>query len=423
MNLPLKDIRVLDLSRVWAGPYATKLLADMGADVIKIEALHSYDPHRGPMNPPPGSGNYPDGDPGNEPWNRHGWFNLMHLSKYGITLDLRHPKGKEVFRSLVAISDAVIENFSYGVLERLGFGYESLRALRPDITYISMPAFGNSGPWKRFISYGIGQEQLSGIASMTGYPDDGTPMKSGINFGDPITGGHAAGAVLAALLYRRRTGKGTFIDLSHLESSISVLGEHILGYQMNGRGPEQQGNGHHYMAPHGVYPCRGEDQWVTIAVSSDLEWQSICGLLERPDLAWDPDFQSGLDRWKNRERLDEIISQWTRDQESYHVTEALQRAGVSAAPVLSSEGIFNDPHNQERGLLELVDHPAAGPHLLPGPGWKMSKTPGAIKWPTPRLGEHNELIYHELLGLGAEGVREMEELGIIGTVPTGGGQI
>ena len=206
----LIGVRVLDFSRVWAGPHATKLLADMGAEVIKVESTRAWDPHRAIA----GSGNLPDGEPGPDRWNRSGWFNSLHQSKYGITADVADSRGAALVEELISISDVVVENFRAGAMARRGFGFDAVRRLRPDIIMVSMPAFGNTGPWKDFIQYGIGQEQLGGIASMNGYLGEDAPVKSGVNFGDPIAGAHAAAAVLAALLWRRRTGKGMFIDLS-----------------------------------------------------------------------------------------------------------------------------------------------------------------------------------------------------------------
>ena len=207
MKQPLRNYRVLDLSRIWAGPYCTKLMADLGAEIIKMESLSVYDSHRGPVSPARGIAAYPDGEPGDEPWNRNGWFNCLHMSKYGITLELTSDEGRRVFERLVSISDVLIENFRQGSLERLGYDYAALQKNQPDLIYVSMPAFGNTGPWKSYLGYGIGQEQLSGMAHLTGYPDDG-PMKSGINHGDPITGSHAAGVLLAALRRRRRDRQG-----------------------------------------------------------------------------------------------------------------------------------------------------------------------------------------------------------------------
>ena len=226
-SLPLAGIRVMDVTHIVAGPFCSMILADMGAEVIKMESLRVYDSHRGPGSPARGIAAYPDGEPGDEPWNRNGWFNCLHMSKYGVTLELTKNEGRRVFERLVSISDVVIENFRQGSLERLGYTYEELRKHRPDLIYVSMPAFGNTGPWKSYLGYGIGQEQLSGMAHMTGYRGEG-PMKSGINHGDPITGSHAAGVLMAALRYRRKTGKGMFIDVSQQESSVYLMGPEVL---------------------------------------------------------------------------------------------------------------------------------------------------------------------------------------------------
>ena len=416
MPAPLDGIRILDFSRIWAGPQATKLLADMGADVIKVESTRAWDPHRSII----GSGNLPDGEPGPDPWNRSGWFNTLHMSKYGITADISTARGKQVLQALVEISDVVIENFRTGAMERRGFGYDALRRLRPDIIVVSMPAFGNTGPWKDFIQYGIGQEQLGGIASMNGYLDDPAPVKSGVNFGDPISGAHAAGAVLSALLHRRRTGNGMFVDLAQLESSVCVIGEYVLGFQMNHRNPENRGNRHPVYAPHGAYRCKGEDSWLTLAVTSDEEWERVCEVMGMPELAADPRFADLLSRHERHDDLDEIITGWTRDRAAHDCMKVLRERGVPAAPVLSGEGIFNDPHHQERGLLEMVDHPSTGPYFLPTISWKMSRSPGSVRWPSPTLGQHNNLMYGELLGLSGKEIAKMEADGVIGTVPEEG---
>ena len=389
----------------------------MGAEVIKVESTRAWDPHRTIV----GSGNLPDGERGADPWNRSGWFNTLHMSKRGITAEVSHPGGKALIEELVSVSDVVVENFRAGAMARRGLGYEDLRRLRPDIIVASMPAFGNTGPWRDFIQYGIGQEQLGGIASMNGYLDDASPVKSGVNFGDPISGAHAAGAILAALLHRRRTGKGIFLDLSQLESTISVVGEHVLGYQMNGRAPRNVGNRHPVYAPHGVYRCRGDDSWVTIAVGSDREWQELCHAMGQVALCDDPRFVDVLARHRNHDVLDEIIGEWTEDNDAVDVMHTLQARSVPSSPVLSGEGIFNDPQFQERGLLQLVDHPSAGPYLMPGVAWKISKTPGEIRWPAPRLGEHNEYVYGELLARTDAEIAELGSEGVIGTVPDGMG--
>ena len=417
-RMPLKNYRVLDLSRIWAGPYCTKLFADMGAEIIKMESLSVYDSHRGPVNPAKGIAAYPDGEPGDEPWNRNGWFNCLHMSKYGVTLELTKDEGRRVFELLVSISDVVIENFRQGSLERLGYTYEELRKHRPDLIYVSMPAFGNTGPWKGYLGYGIGQEQLSGMAHMTGYRGEG-PMKSGINHGDPITGSHAAGVLMAALRHRRRTGKGMYIDVSQQESSVALMGPEVLAYQMTGQEPERRGNRSGWYAPANSYRCAGEDRWVTIAATNQDQWRSLAQAMDADGLADDPRFDTNEARRENHDDLDRIISEWTIGLEAYDVTRKLQRLGVPAGPVLRGPDLLQDAHYKDRGTFVTVDHPQVGPKQYPGIPWKMSATPGVVRWPSPTLGQHNREVYGELLGLNGLEIDQLDQTGVIGTKPTG----
>lgn len=417
-RMPLKNYRVLDLSRIWAGPYCTKLFADMGAEIIKMESLSVYDSHRGPVNPAKGIAAYPDGEPGDEPWNRNGWFNCLHMSKYGVTLELTKDEGRRVFELLVSISDVVIENFRQGSLERLGYTYEELRKHRPDLIYVSMPAFGNTGPWKGYLGYGIGQEQLSGMAHITGYRGEG-PMKSGINHGDPITGSHAAGVLMAALRHRRRTGKGMYIDVSQQESSVALMGPEVLAYQMTGQEPERRGNRSGWYAPANSYRCAGEDRWVTIAATNQDQWRSLAQAMDADGLADDPRFATKEARRENHDDLDRIISEWTIGLEAYDLTRKLQRLGVPAGPVLRGPDLLQDAHYKDRGTFVTVDHPQVGPKQYPGIPWKMSATPGVVRWPSPTLGQHNREVYGELLGLNGLEIDQLDQTGVIGTKPTG----
>jgi len=335
-----------------------------------------------------------------------------------VTLELTEAEGRRVFEQLVSISDVLIENFRQGSLERLGYTYEELRKHRPDLIYVSMPAFGNTGPWKGYLGYGIGQEQLSGMAHMTGYRGDG-PMKSGINHGDPITGSHAAGVLMAALRHRRRTGKGMYIDVSQQESSVALMGPEVLAYQMTGQEPERRGNRSGWYAPANSYPCAGEDRWVTIAATNQEQWQSLAQAMDSPGLADDPRFATLDNRRDNHDELDQIISEWTMGQEAYAVTQILQGAGVPASPVLRGPDLLADAHFKDRGTFVTVDHPQVGPKQYPGIPWKMSATPGKVRWPSPTLGQHNRDVYGELLGLTGPEIDHLEQTGVIGTKPTG----
>lgn len=400
-------------------------MADLGAEVIKLESLSVYDSHRGPVSPARGIAAYPDGEPGDEPWNRNGWFNCLHLSKYGVTLELTSEAGdagRRVFERLVSISDVLIENFRQGSLERLGYDYAALRRIRPDLIYVSMPAFGNTGPWKGYLGYGIGQEQLSGMAHLTGYAGDG-PMKSGINHGDPITGSHAAGLLLAALRHRRRTGEGMYIDVSQQESSVALTGGEVLAYQITGREPERMGNRSRWHAPSGAYPCAGEDRWITIAAVDERQWVALANVMasdtDAPELASDARFATAEARLAHQDELDAIISRWTGTQDAFTLAQRLQSAGIPAAPVMRGPDLLRDPHYMERETFLTVDHPQVGPRQYPGLPWKMSATPGQVRGPAPTLGQHNREIYGELLGMAAADIDALESGGVIGTKPTG----
>ena len=340
------------------------------------------------------------------------------MSKYGITLELTEEKGRRVFEELVSISDVVVENFRQGSLERLGYGYEDLRQIRPDLIYASMPAFGNSGPWQQYVAYGIGQEQLSGMAHMTGYANDG-PMKSGINHGDPITGSHAAGVLLAALRYRRRTGKGMFVDVSQQESAVALIGGEVVAYQISGQEPERIGNHSSWFAPQNAYPCAGEDRWVTIAVTNDSQWRSLAEAIGHPELADDPRFATNEARLQHRRELDDLIAPWMADQDMWDITRQLQAQGIPAGPVLRGPDLLENPHYTDRGTFNYVDHPRVGPKWYQGFAWRMSKTPGQVHWPSPTLGQHNRQIYADLLGLNDGDIDGLEAEGVIGTKPTG----
>jgi crotonobetainyl-CoA:carnitine CoA-transferase CaiB-like acyl-CoA transferase len=323
-----------------------------------------------------------------------------------------------VFERLVSVSDVLIENFRQGSLERLGYDYQELRRHRPDLIYVSMPAFGNTGPWQGYLGYGIGQEQLSGMAHLTGYPGDG-PMKSGINHGDPITGSHAAGVLLAALRRRRRTGEGMYIDVSQQESAVAFMGGELLAYQMTGHEPERIGNRSRWYAPCNTYPCAEEDRWITIAATNDSEWVSLLAAMDASGLADDPRFASPEARMAHQDELDAIIGGWTSSQDVFALAERLQAVGVPAGPVLRGPDLLEDKHYAERGTFVTVDHPQVGPKRYPGLPWKMSGTPGEVRWPSPTLGQHNREVFGGLLGLTGDEISALESGGVIGTKPTG----
>jgi len=406
-RLPLSGIRVLDLTVAWAGPYASRLLGDMGAEVIKIESARNWDVTRAPHLP---------GRDVEKGYNRSGYFNHLNRNKLGCTLDLSHPRGKELFLRLVALSDAVIENYRADVMDGLGLSYDVLRQARPDVILVSISAHGKEGPEAGHVAYGTHAEQLAGLVSLTGYPDRG-PHKSGISYGDPVAGISAAAALCAALLYRRRTGRGRWVEVAERESMTSLIGEFFVGFSMNGRQPPLLGNRHRSMAPHGCYPCAGEDRWLAIAVASDAEFAALCRVMGRAELAADPRFADVVSRYRHQDELDEAISAWTRERTPREAALALQEAGVAASPVPSVADLMEDSHLRERGFFEKTAHAEAGVWEMDGVPWRLSLTPAHVRLNGPCFGEHNDYVFRHLLGLSAEEVADLERQGVTGREP------
>ncbi len=412
--LPLQGIRVIDLTQVWAGPYCTRILGDMGAEVIKIEAAEHWDQLRGLGGLPPET---------ERAYNKSAYFNHNNRNKLGATLDLAHPRGRELFLELVKLSDVVIENYRAEVMDRLGLAYEALRGVRDDIIMISMPSHGKSGPERDYVAYGTNIEQLSGVVSLSGY-EGGEPMKSGISFGDPMAGTAAAGAVALALHYRRRTGKGQFIDLAQREALTTFVGAEMLGYRMSGELPRPAGNRHPFHAPHDVYRCAARDEsddpWVAIACESDAQFASLCAVIGREDLASDPRFAAERDRHRHQDELHAPISAWTSQRDKYAAMHELQAAAVPAGAVLAVSDLTADAHLRARGFWERVDDPDAGSWEMEGPAWLLTSSPAHIRMPAPNFGEHNGYVFKQLLGLSDAELAQLERDGLVGTEPVQG---
>jgi crotonobetainyl-CoA:carnitine CoA-transferase CaiB-like acyl-CoA transferase len=410
---------VLELAEIWAGPYCGALLGDLGAEVIKVESIQRIG--RGQVRPRQGSPGYPNNEPGERPWNRSANFNALSRNKLGITLDLTTPRGVETFGELVATSDAVFCNYAFGVMDSFGLGYDAMRAMRPDLIVMQMPGFGNTGPYKRYRSMGMSIDAISGHSALRGYPDLDLTHLSLVHHPDAVGGVTAAFAICAALHYRARTGKGQFIDMSQSEAFMPHLGELVLEFGMTGRVRERRGNDHPEMAPHGCYPCLGDDKWVTIAVRSDEEWRELCQAIAMPELAEDARFSTLEYRLENRSSLNEIVGRWTSERDRYEVTDLLQERGIPAGPVIDcGPDTYDDPHLQERGYFQEVAHPDAGTYLLSGPIWKLAGTPEPVHGPAPCLGEHNGYVLGQVLGIPEAELDGLEAEQVIGTVPLEG---
>jgi crotonobetainyl-CoA:carnitine CoA-transferase CaiB-like acyl-CoA transferase len=326
----LEGLRVLDLGAVWAIPHVGTLMANMGAQVIKVESIQFLDMVRGLINPfPQQVETYPGRIAGEHPWNRANYFNDTNMGKLSITLDLTREKGREIFRRLLKMSDVVQENFRLGVMERFGFSYEIMKKINPGIIYASAPGYGAGGPESDYVAFGANQWHATGLANLTGYPGEG-PIQASINYGDPIAAIHVFGLIMAALLYRKRTGKGQFIDVSQTEPGVCCTGEFILDYTLNGRLPERMGNRHPWLAPQGCYRCLPTERYIKVLVTSEEQWAGFCRAITMPDLAKDDRFSSAVKRWENRRELDRIIEQWTSQTDSYWALSPILREGITA---------------------------------------------------------------------------------------------
>ncbi|HUS82642.1 MAG TPA: CoA transferase [Dehalococcoidia bacterium] len=394
-RLPLEGVRVLDFTWAWAGPQATLLLALMGAEVIKVESQRRLDHSRlrslvaGPgMSGPDASF----------------IFNTLNLNKLSVTLNLSKPEAIEIAKSLAKISDVVAQNMRPGVLERLGLGYEDLKAVKPDIVMLSSSAVGSSGPERLYTGYAPTFAAMGGMAYITGRAGGKpAPLMGTI---DLRVGSTGTFAVLAALYHRKLTGEGQHIDLSSAEAVSALMGDAFMDYTMNGRVQDRVGNRDRAMAPHAVYRCR-DDKWVSIAVGSEAEWRALRGVIGDLRLVEDSRFADAFSRWQNQEALDEIIGVWTAERTPIEVMDLLQPAGVAAMPVYGGEEIVEDRHVLSRGILEEVEHPLMGKKKVLGPPWRLSKTPARVIRHGPLLGEHNDYVLGELLGMSKE---EMERL-------------
>ncbi len=409
---PLSGIRVVDLTHVWAGPLSTRILADLGAEVIKIEAATA----RGPLQPLPGTrGMYPRNEPGREHWNRQGISNKLNRNKKSLSINLKTDAGRQLFLTLVAQSDVVIENFSASTMQSLGLGYGALQNANRRIIYVTMPGYGASGPYRDFVAYGPSVEPMAGVTSLMGYNEQ-EPRATAIALPDAVGGVTAAAAVVTALHKRAATGAGGCIDLSQHEATISMFGEYVLEQQITGRQPAVRGNGHAAYAPHGTYRCQGGNSWIVIVCRNQPEWEALCRLTKQ---GWEvePDYATMDMRRKHQVKLDQAIETCSQRWDKIELMTALQERGVPAGAVMNAPEFMGDPHLEARGFFAELegDHIEAVPYPgLPvlidgkrGDGWQRA----------PKLGEHNQEVLQQLLGLEEHDVQRLKEKGVLADRP------
>ena len=343
--------------------------------------------------------------------NRCGYYNQYNQGKRSVLLDLKNPRGVEVAKELVALSDIVAENFAAGVMERLGLGYGELCKVKPDIIMISMSGYGATGPEKDYVSYGPAQVPLSGLSSITGFPGF-PPMHVGFSYGDPNAGLHGAVALLCALMYRARTGKGQHIDLSQWETSIALVNEGLMQQVMTGEAPKPMGNRDPHMAPHGLFRCRGSDSWISIAVADEEEWRAVCRVMARSELADDARFRTLARRKANEDELESLITGWTETLTADEATALLQAEGVPAFAAVSNKDLAENPHLATREFFVELEHPEVGVRRHAGVPWKMSATPCRVRRPAPLHGADTDEVMSGLLGYSAEEIAALRERGV-----------
>ena len=386
----LYNIRILDFTWVLAGPYATRILADFGAEVIKVQPLMTE---------------------AEDKFSR-GYYNTWNRNKLGITLNLSKPQGAALAKRLVGISDAVVENFTPRVMTNWGLDYDSLKKVKPDLIMLSMSAMGNTGPWRHYSGFGPTIQAFSGITYLTSFPGK-PPLGLGTSYADHIAGLITCLALLGALEYRQRTGEGQYIDVSQVEAMSSLLGDAILDYVANARQAEPVGNSSTEAAPHGVYRCRGGDRWCAIAVFTDDEWRGFKRALGNPPWVEAQRFATLSGRLENIEELDRLVEGWTSEHTAEEVMALLQEQGVAAGVVQDASDLANDPQLKERGFFIELGHPELGKTISDAAPIRLSDTPARYIRAAPILGQDNDYVYGELLGMNGDEVAELSEQGIV----------
>ena len=403
--LPFSGLKVLDLGCWWAGPAATQLLAALGAEVIHLESTVRLDGMR-----TAGAAAF-----STKPrwWEYSSFFQSINVNKLGLTLDLTRPEGSALAGRLVEWADVVLENYSPRVIEQFGLGWERVHELNPRAIMVRMPAFGLDGPWRDRVGFAQTMEQVSGMAWLTGYPDEEPMLPNGPC--DPFGGMHAAFGLQVALAHRDRTGEGVLVEAPLIESALNIAAEQVVVYSATGELLQRDGNRSPGIAPQGIYECRQAEQWLAISVASDEQWSALRKVLRWNDLG----FETAAERRAAHDELDARLAEWARGQDAEVAAAQLVAAGVPAARVRDPREIHTHEQHIARGFLEVVDHPVTGAHPVFGFPLRYS---GVDRWnrtPAPTLGQHNREVLGGLLGLGDEEIADLEAQGIIGEAPAG----
>ncbi|HZR83679.1 MAG TPA: CoA transferase [Candidatus Binatia bacterium] len=407
--LPFAGLRVVDFTMFWAGPFVTHYLATLGADVIKVESIQRPDGIRFASSAQPTADSW---------WEWSPMFHGMNAGKRGVTLDLSRPEGVGLARALIARSDVAVENFSPRVLDNLGLRWEDLARENPRLVLVRMPAFGLDGPWRDRVGFAQTMEQISGMAWLTGFRDGPPVIPRGPC--DPLAGMHAVLALLVALEHRRRTGEGQLVEATMVEAALNAAAEQVLEWQASGTLLQRDGNRSPLAAPQNLYACRGEEQWLALAVATDEHWSALCDAMARPAWTADPELATRAGRRARHDALDRGIAAWCAERDLGEVVDELVRRGVPAAPVVPARAVDRNPQLRARRFFEPVTHPVTGTHELPGLPMRFSgRSSGWYASPAPTLGQHGRDVLREILGIGEDELDRLEASGIIGDRPAG----
>ncbi len=399
-----EGLKVADFSWAAAGPQVGRELAEHGATVVRVESHTHLDPIR-TFQP------FKDAKPGVD---RGAFFCEYNTNKMSISLDLTKPKSREVALQLVKWADLVTESLAPGAMAEMGLDYESCRKVNPEVIYLSTSQQGESGPHHRFKGVGHHVNAVAGYCSTTGWPDS-DPTMIYTAYSDFVAPWYSLIAIMGALMRRRKTGKGMRIEQSQLECGVSFLAPHLLNWAANGRDLERRGNRDFYMSPHGVYPCRGNDRWVAIAVQNDDQWRCFCDVIGNPEWAGSPRFATVVSRKQNEDELDKLIGEWTRAFTPEQVMTMMQESGIPAGVVQTAEDLLNDPQMKYRQHFRVLNHPVIGNHSYHAPAYKLSETPCDIKRAGPTLGQDNQHVYKDILGMTDDDISDLIAEGVITT--------
>ena len=392
----LAGVRILDSTTAVAMPTGLAIMSDMGAEIIKVETASR-------------EGAEARGDT----------FQLYQRNRMGITINVKAPGGMELFKELVKVCDVVMENNRAGTFVRQGLGYDDLKKINPQIIMLSNTGFGNTGPWKRYTGHGTFIEHDAGMGYFSGYRDQG-PRQIGNAWIDLHAGWLSVFAVITALYHRAETGEGQYIDFSMYESGTTTMGPELLDFISNGDVGKRMGNRHPYYAPQGVWACKGDDKWIGFGIESDAQWQALCEVMGDANLAKNPKFSDALSRLHNQDDLEPIIGAWAKNQDDKEAMKRLQAKGIPAFNMPDASEVMTDPHLKQRGFFQKMVHTpdsGVGTRLFPTRAWKASKTDPHFRSPAPYLGQHNEYVFGEIMGMSQADIEKLYETGVAAKVP------